>query len=288
MATDTYPEEYINKLKKKFKVTYEWLKIYYGSHTEQQAMDTKKWLLRYGSNVPPEKLNEWAEWKHLSEYQVNTENIVPKCLDMIGKSFESELHVHFLINCMRVPGNSEGYISALKKIKPPVTTILELGVGGDSAISTAVFLFHLEKVLRNDLLKEGDYLRMLSIDHHPLGMTMKRYEKVPFWEFEMRDSHEKLEELIKSVFNWDLIFIDTIHSYPHTIKEIELSSKISDNILLDDIDFEGNDFDKEPGGVKRAREVFLSENAGWKEIVFEGKSVSLLQRKRKTPKRKKK
>ena len=59
-----------------------------------------------------------------------------------------------------------------------------------------------------------------------------------------------------------MVFIDTIHSYLHTLEEIRLSSKLTVNILLDDANFVGNDFDIEPGGVKRAIKEWLMERDG--------------------------
>ncbi len=253
-----------------FKVTREWLWFNYGSKGEQQYNQCRDWLLKYGKDVPREKLDDWARWKHLAEYQPNTKDIVDRCTDMIGRTYDSELVAHREINILRVP-ISKWYIVALNEINP--ISILELGVGGDSAISTAVFLAYLEG-------KKG--ASMVSVDYNPLGTTWVRYGKVPFWKFIQQDSVKVLESFVDSPMWFDMVFIDTIHSYEHTRKEVELSSKITDAILMDDIFFPGNDFDAEPGGVRRAWEEWQEKEKDWNARTFDSGKIGLLTRKIKT------
>lgn len=251
-----------------FTVTREWLFANYGSLESDQVDQTKKWLEKYGKNVPPEKLNEWSQWKHLSEYQVNTETIVDDCLAMIGKQFPSELQVHREVNLLRVP-IAKHYETGLRIANP--STILELGVGGDSAISTAIFLSWLER--------RTEAVRMISVDRNPLSVTFKRYNKFPFWNFIQSDSVQLLDQYIQQGLKFGMIFIDTIHSYTHTLKELELSSKMTNFMLMDDAGFPGNDFDPEPGGVKRAIEEWMLKNSNEWVCDHYHSQVALISRK---------
>ncbi len=238
-----------------FEVTREWLFINYGSSGVGQKEQTKKWLIQYGINVPPELLDQWSDWKHLSEYQVNTHAIVPLCLWMIGKKYSSELAAHKLINNLRyAPGI--GYSEAVRYVGP--ATILELGTGGDSAISTAMFLHGIEE-------KEGR--QMISIDRNPLGSTFVRYGKFDFWNFVQSDSVEYLRKCIMENKRFDMVFIDSIHTYLHTAKEMELSSQITNCILLDDInDPKDTENPKDKGGVVRAVKEWRENERGWNYI----------------------
>jgi len=255
----------------KFKLTIDWLHRLYGSHTQQEEVDTRKWLLQYGKDVTPDVLEPWSKWRHLCEYQVNTPDIVAQALAMVGREFDSELEVHRLLNLMRVPGAAIAYEKAIKDMGSiPKSKILELGVGGDSAISTSVFLYH---------LSQQENPTLFSIDRNPLSMTWERYKDVPFWVFRQADSLEVLNELVAQGERFDIIFIDTIHSYTHTKNEMDLACQLTDYMLLDDADFPGNSFDPEPGGVKRAKEVFLTENKGWKFKPYNGESVGMVSKK---------
>jgi len=247
-----------------FKLTREWLFEYYGSTNPGQKDSTRDWLLKYGQNVLPGELDEWSNWKHLSEYQVNTNQIVPIALGMVGKEFDSELEVHRIINLLRVP-IAHDYERAISFCGMP-RNILELGVGGDSAISTSIFLCWCEK-------HNGS---LLSVDRNPLSGTANRYGKYSFWKFVQSDSIEFLNS-INSRF--DMIFIDTIHSYAHTLMELEIASKMSNYLLMDDATFEGNNFDEIPGGVKRAISEWLDDEKDWHKVeVTTTDAVCLLRK----------
>lgn len=246
-----------------FVISEDWLMKHYGSHSDAQYEQTRQWLLRYGTVINPIVIDTWAKYKHLAEYQVNTNDIIPRALSMIGDAFESELQAHREINLLRVPIASY-YERALEIVKP--CRIVELGVGGDSAISTSVFLAYLEINCMTPLL--------LSCDRNPLGVTKIRYEHVGFWHFIQTDSVEYLKSMKDQ---YDLIFIDTIHSYEHTLSELECASQRTDSILLDDATFEGNDFDKEKGGVKKAIQDWLKKNV-WYKVDIGTENVCLLKR----------
>ena len=236
-----------------FVMTTEWLQRFYGSKGPGQVQQAREWLLRHGKEVPDGVLDEWSKWKHLIEYQPNTPDIVPQALDRIGDEFETELQAHRFINLMRVP-LAKAYEEGLEIVRPK--SILELGVGGDSAISTSVFLAYLEKV--------GGY--MISVDYHPLETVWQRYKDVPFWKFFMQDSVKFLRDNQKQTF--DLIFIDTIHSYEQTKIELELASNMTKAMLVDDIHHPGNDFDKLPGGSQQAWNAWCGNKTDWKHLVL--------------------
>ena len=237
-----------------FKMTLEWLKEYYGSESNQEEQ-AEKWMIQYASGfITPKQRSEWKIWKHLIEYSPNTNDIVQQCLDKITGAFEfgSELQAHRFVNMLRVP-LSASYEQALEIVKP--RSILELGIGGDSGISTSVFLAYVEKV--------GG--KLFSIDLNLLGYTGKRYEKYlgSLWEFKYDDSVFFLSGLKVKGKRFDMIFIDTSHTYEHTMNEMNIANQLTDFMLMDDATFEGNEGDKIPGGVKKAIADWLANNEGW-------------------------
>jgi len=235
-----------------FTMTREWLHEYYGSLPGGQETQTKHWLQQYGTNVSVGQCNEWRIWKHLAEYQPNTPDIIFQCLGRIGTQFDTELQAHRFVNMLRVP-LSASYEEALAIAKPK--KMLELGIGGDSAISTSVFLAYVESV--------GGSL--FSVDINPLGMTLKRYDKYrgTLWNYKLDDSVRFLKNKVALNERYDMIFIDTSHTYEQTMNELAEASKITDYMLMDDALFEGNANDAIPGGVKKAISDWFANNRGW-------------------------
>jgi len=250
-----------------FVMSNNWLTEYYGSK-QNQVEQTKQWLLKYGKDVPPSKIDEWSLYKHLSEYQVNTPDIVPQALNTIGKIFKSELQAHRFINLMRVP-LAVSYEKALDIVEPK--TILELGVGGDSAISTAIFLAYLERWKEDSV----EY-HLLSVDRNPLDTTLRRYMMVSFWNFIQGDSIDILKIELSMGRSYHMVFIDTIHSYEHTMEELKNAKLLTKYILLDDATFEGNSFDEKKGGVKKAISDFMQEDNHAEKIDLGNPGVCLL------------
>ena len=107
-------------------------------------------------------------------------------------------------------------------------------------------------------------------------MTAFRYRDVEFWKFFQDDSVSFLKNCLEWIKRADLIFIDTIHSYEHTMEELRYSCRLSDNILLDDATFEGNDFDDEPGGVKKAIEDWIYQFPEWKRSDYGNGTVCFI------------
>lgn len=237
-----------------FTMTKEWLHEYYGSLPGGQESQAVDWLLTNGKDVSVGKANEWKIWKHLIEYQPNTPDIVPQCLQKIETKFEfeSELQAHRFVNMLRVP-ISFSYEQALAVAMPK--KLLELGVGGDSGISTSIFLAYAEKV--------GGTL--FSVDINPLNMTFKRYEKYigSLWNYKLDDSLRFLDNKIALNERYDLIFIDTSHTYEHTMQEMGRVARLTNFMLMDDALFPGNDNDAVPGGVKKAISDWFANNRGW-------------------------
>jgi predicted O-methyltransferase YrrM len=241
-----------------FVLTREWLFHYYGSKYSGQTEQSRKWLLTHGKNVTEEQADEWKDWKHLIEYQPNTEDIVPQCLSKIGSYFHTELAAHAWVNYLRVPAHAHSYMEALEKHKPK--TILELGTGGDSAISTSQFLRHIE------IMGEGE---LLSIDLNPLGVTWDRYKDVPFWNFIQADSIEVLDGLLVAANKkWDMVFLDSLPFYQHVLKELERARHLTDHMLLDDITMEALEHDTE-GGKNRAVLEWVPAHPEWKRMDYD-------------------
>lgn len=257
-----------------FVMTEEWLQKYYGSEANQ-VDQTKNWLLQYNGEATIKQMEEWKYYKHLAEYSVNTLDIVQQCLDKITGLFDfgTELQTHRFVNMLRVP-LSASYEDALAEAKP--RTILELGIGGDSAISTAVFLAYVEKV-------NG---QLFSVDLNPLGKTKLRYEQFigKFWNFKYDDSVSFLNEKKAKEEAFDLIFIDTSHTYEHTKNEMKIASQITRYMLMDDALFEGNAGTTEiPGGVKRAIQEWMENHKDWEKKDFWGGNTVLLSKRIENP-----
>jgi cephalosporin hydroxylase len=239
-----------------FNLTEEWLFKYYGSTSPGQDVQAVEWIKQWTKVESNEKIQRYKRWKHLVEYMANDREIVDKALAMVGMAFRSELDVHRTMSWLRYQNYVEAIEEGLQLYgSDGPESILELGVGGDSGLSTGVFL--------NWLDKNGFGNRnMLSVDVNPLGMTFERYKDVPFWSFVQTDSVSAISEIEKRGKLVDMVFIDTIHSYDHTLAELRGAEKITDYIMLDDMLFEGNNFDPNPGGVKRALAQWLEEKAG--------------------------
>lgn len=253
-----------------FIMTIEWLGKYYGSKPDQ-VEQAKNWMLQYAKEIAtPRQMEEWKFWKHLQEYLPNTPDIIQQCLDKITGQFEfdSELQAHKFVNMLRVP-ISDSYEQALDVVKPK--TILELGVGGDSGISTSVYLAYIEK--------NGNYLQ--SIELNPLGMTGERFAQYlgTIWRFKYDDSVTWLNQKVAEDHRYDMIFIDTSHTYEHTKAEMKAASLITNNMLMDDALFPGNETDKVQGGVVRAIAEWVENNKEWEKIDFWGGNTVLLQKK---------
>jgi predicted O-methyltransferase YrrM len=107
-------------------------------------------------------------------------------------------------------------------------------------------------------------------------MTGKRYEKYlgSLWEFKYDDSVTFLSEKKAKEKRFDMIFIDTSHTYEHTMNEMNIASQITNFMLMDDALFTGNATDRVQGGVKKAISDWFDLNKGWKlQEFWQGNTV---------------
>jgi hypothetical protein len=227
-----------------------------------KAADPEAWLRKfYGENL-----------EEITVYERNTENVLEKAMEAAKREYEHELALHQQIGFLRVPVELN-YCPALCMVWP--RTILELGVGGNMAVSTAIFLHWAWRV--------GGHL--VSCDRTPQPIARARFgEHIPdLWELQEMDSVQYLESQPQPV---DMIFIDTIHTYDHTIKELDLCAGRTDAMLLDDATYTGweigvhgekedlspldaeNILNTEPGGVKAAMADWLAAdaNSDWERV----------------------
>lgn len=220
----------------------------------------------------------------LTIYDQNSPGIVEKARELARRGAGTEIGLHSAVCLLRIP-QAQYIIPALSQVKPKA--IVELGVGGNMGASTAVFLWWCEGVAGT----------LWSCDRHPANLTGVRFAAVQggIWHFHEMDSVEFLRSgLIPD--NPDLVFIDTIHSYDHTMLELAESEKRTDAILLDDAEYPGfrdgidgnladlSELDRrdhggsEPGGVKRAIEEFLPAHDDWYRHDVGHPNVALLLR----------
>src|SRR5512137_563602 len=234
-----------------FIVTKEWLTAGYGSKPNQ-VFDTRRWLEKHAVRFNFKKTDLYSQYKHLAEYQPNCEDIVDQAVAMIGKEYESELQAHKFLNILRYPKVAPSYEEATMIIKPH--SILELGVGGDAGISTAIHLACLEKL--------GGF--MVSVDKDRLFSVWDRFGNVPFWTSIQKDSVQALDEYLRSGDRFDMIFVDTKPTYDQSKAELDRAYLLTDNIVLDDANSTGDhaNWGVNPGKVG-AIEEFLANNQDW-------------------------
>lgn len=247
--------------------------------------DPKKWMLHnYGYHGDAE-LERYGEHSQLDIYAPNTPDITPRAFRAAEGHQRSELALHQYINFMRHP-QGLAYTVALNIVWPK--TIVELGVGGDMGVSTGIFLHWCEQV--------GG--KLFSCDRNPPSLTGVRYapyRESGLWYFKQCDSVEFLTSAYPPHAP-DMVFIDTIHTFLQTMKELAAAAELTDAMLMDDAQYvgyrDGIDGDieeiapidradiqaSEPGGVKRAIEVWLSERPEWEKVNLGFPNVALLLR----------
>ena len=174
----------------------------------------------------PLNLNE--VWPDTKDYDQNSPGIIEKAHDLDKRCFHSDIDKAFWLNVLRVP-ICASYLAACAKVMPH--TILELGTGGDSAHSTGMFIYWLSNIENDSLL--------ISADRHPLSHAWLRYRNYDFWNFIQGDSLTVMKALNRKDIpeypaTFDMIFIDSSHTYPHTLRELEQASGMTMAILCDD------------------------------------------------------
>lgn len=205
--------------------------------------------LHYTYHSNPLNMDLWPDTK---DYDQNSPGIIERVKDLDKRIYKSDIEKAFWINVTRVP-ICASYLAAIAKVKPAI--ILELGTGGDSAHSTGMFLYWLSQYSQ-------DIVKLVSVDRHPLSHVWPRYREFAFWHFIQGDSITVMKKLINKEISalpswYNLIFIDSSHTYPHTLKEIEQASFMTHAILLDDTTVED---------VKKSLDEFLSMNKEWLRI----------------------
>lgn len=205
---------------------------------------------------------DMENWKDTIDYDQNNPGILDKVNHIDSLAFRSDLEKFFWMNVTRVP-ICASYLAGCAKVQPQ--TILELGTGGDSAHSTGMFLYWL-------YASEVANPKLVSVDRHPLSHVWLRYRSYPIWNFIQGDSITAMKNLISRQMPlpdaYDMIFIDSSHTYPHTLKEIQQASYMTDAILLDDTTVDQ---------VKKSLDEFLYVNPYWLRIDL-ASGVTLIER----------
>jgi len=247
--------------------------------------NVEEWMLHhYGHNGEDER-TRYGEYAQLGIYAPNTPDIVERGLRAANATQRSELALHQYMSFMRHP-QGLFYTVALNIVWPK--TIVELGIGGDMGISTSIFLHWCEQV--------GG--KLYSCDRNPPAWTGVRYApyvESGLWVHEQCCSLEFLagNTIPKPA---DMVFIDTIHTFDHTMKELAAAAEITNVMLMDDAEYvgymdgiDGNILEVSPidradiqaselGGVKRAIAIWLREHPEWEKVNTGMGNVALLLR----------
>lgn len=195
-------------------------------------------------------------WPDTKDYDQNTPGIVEAAKDIDRRMYRQGLEKAFWLNLRRVPF-CVSYLTACAKVAPD--SILELGTGGDSAHSTGMFLYYLQG--------EG---HLVSVDRHPLSRAWPRY-RAPNWTFIQGDSVNVLHAMVRGIICsrfWDMIFIDSSHTYEHTLAEIQQCCQMTNAMLFDDT--------TDPG-VDQALKEWHPKNPEWLRMDI-SPTVALLER----------
>jgi len=205
-------------------------------------------------------------WPDTIDYEQNSPDILNRLNDLDRRCYKSDMEKAFWLNVLRVP-ICASYLAACAKVFP--RNILELGTGGDSAHSTGIFLYWLSRVNYFDSF----LINLVSVDRHPLSHVWLRYRHYDFWHFVQGDSLTVMKALQKDEIKglpttFDMIFIDSSHIYPHTLKELEQASGMTSAILCDDSSMDE---------VKQSIDEFLTNNPEWLRVDLHS-TVCLLER----------
>lgn len=236
-------------------------KIFDMKGTPPVSLDVQELKMKPKENYS--KPLDWDLWPDSKDYDQNSPGIIERIKALDKRAYHSDLEKAFWVNVLRVP-ICASYLAACAKVKP--MTILELGTGGDSAHSTGIFLYWLHD-------HPGPSPLLVSVDRHPLSHVWLRYRGYPYWNFIQGDSITVMKKILGGFFrffpDWfDMVFIDSSHTYPHTLKEIEQASYLTHAILLDDTTVPE---------VKKSLEEFHVEHPEWIRIDL-AHGVTLIER----------
>lgn len=212
---------------------------------------------------------DFGLWPDTHDYDQNNPGILKRVEDLERRKYISDLEKAFWVNVTRVP-ICASYLAACAKVRP--RKILELGTGGDSAHSTGMFLYWLNS-FRAEFKEAVAPYKLISVDRHPLSHVWPRYREYPFWRFIQGDSITAMHAIMDGAFDFspgsfDMIFIDSSHTYPHTLYEIKQASYMTDAILLDD---------STVPEVAQSLEEFLLAHPEWLRIDL-AHGVTLIER----------
>lgn len=247
--------------------------------------DVRAWMLEHYGHNGEDELNRYGEFAQLGIYEQNTPGIVDIAHRAANAHQRSELALHQYLSFIRHPQGLTHTV-ALNIVWPK--TIVELGIGGDMGISTSIFLHWCEQV--------GG--KLYSCDRNPPAWTGRRYEEYQKSGLWLQTQCDSLDFLRGPAIpdNPDMIFIDTIHTFKHTMEELAAAAELTDAMLMDDAKYVGyvdgvdgnieevSPIDRadieasEPGGVKRAIEVWLQEHPEWEKVNLGFPNVALLLR----------
>lgn len=194
-------------------------------------------------------------WPTTHLYDQNSPGIMGKMADLFSRGWEDYWDFCCAMAVLRVP-LCASYGAALAKVGP--RTILELGTDGDAAHSTAVFLHWSARM--------GEGCEVDSVDRHPLSSTWPRFKDHPRWTFYQGDDLALSPHLR---LWYDLIFIDTIHTYEHTLRELRHYSARTDALLMDDAGMPE---------IRKAIDDFKGECPEWVETTYWCGGIVLLER----------
>lgn len=127
--------------------------------------------------------------------------------------------------------------------------IVELGVGG--GLSTQAFLHACNKI--------GGHLYSVDIVDCPKArLTVANLEPEKYWTFTIMNDLEYATLWRQPI---DLLFIDSIHTFEHTLAELDLYSKF---VKEDGIILMHDTVNREYHGVIEAISAFQQKNPQWK------------------------
>jgi hypothetical protein len=170
------------------------------------------------------------------------------------------------------PSDINEHFPVLKKCASECDIVYELGVRG--IVSTwALLAGYPRKMVSVDIVEPSVFGGNLEL--------VKESCKQAGIEFEFK----LISSLDLEIPETDLLFIDTIHEYPHLSAELKLhAKKVNKYIIMHDTDGCGewmiNEKGEKWGGMKQAINEFIAINPEWhtKEVFSNNNGLTILER----------